>query len=46
MLRPGPLTEQHVCELLQNLAARDSRDAVARRILARTGGNPLVVELI
>jgi hypothetical protein len=47
ILRPAPLTEQQIGELLPQTDSLGSRVAVAGRILARTGGNPLLVsELI
>jgi hypothetical protein len=47
ILRPAPLTEPQIVELLPESDSRGARAAVAGRVLARTGGNPLlVVELI
>jgi hypothetical protein len=47
ILRPAPLTQQQIVELLPESESLAARDAVAGRVLARTGGNALlVVELI
>jgi hypothetical protein len=42
-LRLGPLNEQQIGELIAQVAGSPRSDVRTRRVLARTGGNPLLV---